>query len=284
MPNLIISLIFLKLIMIVCEHLDITHSDNGWRLNIPAKTAGAIGIFPGQNLFSFLDHETGRMILSPLHLTSMTNYFRFYLNDIRGSLHNVTKIFSERGLNILSGGGFGFSNIWVSEFLVDFTGSDVKPETIMDEVSDLGGFVTNREITELFPMGFKLDSTFNAEKAKDGVMVVSDKPAESKIKRSNIGVVKAWPRLRAIFIDFFTPDTRLVHLQAKIKDQPGSLMALSEAISSYVNLGAIDEAHHAVASGEWNAYGELLKGTSEELESAATKLDSVINISVKNLT
>jgi hypothetical protein len=270
--------------MIVCEHLTIRHSENGWKLNIPQKTAGAIGIFPGQNLFSFLEHDTGRMILSPLHLTSMTNYFRFYLNDVRGSLLNVTKIFSDKGLNILSGGGFGFSNIWVSEFLVDFSGSDISPEKVMDEVSDLGGFVTNREITELFPMGFKLDLTFNAETAPDGVMVVSKSPAESKIRRSKIGVVKAWPRLRAIFIDFFTPDTNLVHIQAKIEDQPGSLMALSEAISSYVNLGAIDEAHHAVASGEWNAYGELLKGTAEELMSKALELDNVINISVRSLT
>lgn len=270
--------------MIICEHLNIKHSDNGWKLNIPGKTAGAIGIFPGQNLFSFIESESGRMILSPLHLTSMTNYFRFYLNDVRGSLHKVTKIFNDKGLNILSGGGFGFSNIWISEFLVDFSNSNFNPETVMDEVSDLGGFVTNREITELFPLGFNLDTTFNAEKAKDGVNVISDKPAVSTIRRSKVGIVKAWPRLRAIFIDFYTSDTKLVHLKASIKDQPGSLMALSEVISSYINLGAIDEAHHAVASGEWNAYGELLTGTCEELEATVRKLDTVINFNANLLT
>lgn len=284
MPISVINVNFLIPSMIICEHLYITHSKNGWGLNIPNKTAGAIGIFPGQNLFSDMDYETGRMIISPLHLTSTTNYFRFYLNDVRGSLHNLTRLFSDRGLNILSGGGFGFNNIWASEFLVDFSDSNISPDVIMDEVSDLGGFVTNREITELFPMGFNLDTTFNAEEAEDGVKVISDKPAESLIKRSNVGVVKAWPRLRALFIDFFTPNTKLVHIKARIKDQPGSLMALSNLISSYVNLSAIDEAHHAIASGEWNAYGELLTGTCKDLESTARKLDTIINFNAELLT
>jgi hypothetical protein len=270
--------------MIVCEHLYISHLENGWELKIPTKTAGAIGIFPGQNLFSFIEHETGRMILSPLHLTSMTNYFRFYLNDVRGSLHRVTKVFSDHKLNILSGGGFGFSNIWVSEFLVDFSESGVTSDTVLDEVGNLGGFVVNREITELFPLGFSLDTTFNAEKAREGIKVVSDKPAESHIRRSNVGVVKAWPRLRALFIDFYTPDTKLVHIEASIKDQPGSLMALSDVMSAYVNLNAIDEAHHAVASGEWNAYGELVTGSIKELNSAARRLDNVLKFKAELLT
>jgi hypothetical protein len=270
--------------MIVCEHLYVTHCEDGWELDVPRKTAGAIGIFPGQNLFSFIDHETGRMILSPLQLTSMTNYFRFYLNDVRGSLHQVTKVFSEHKLNILSGGGFGFSNIWVSEFLVDFSNSAVTSDTVLDEVGNLGGFVVNREITELFPLGFSLDTTFNAEQGRDGIRVVSGRPAESLIRNSRVGVVKAWPRLRALFIDFYTPDTKLVHIVAGIKDQPGSLMALSDVISSYVNLNAVDEAHHAVASGEWNAYGELVTGSIQELQSAASKLDNVLKFNVELLT
>jgi hypothetical protein len=261
--------------MIVCGHLYIKHLEEGWSLSLPNKISGAIGIFPGQNLFSYIEYETGRLLFSPLRLTSSTNYYRIYLDDVRGSLSKVTSIFSNRGLNILSGGAFGFSNIWVAEFLVDFSGNRTSPDEIMDEIRDMGGFVTSREITELFPLGFNLEDTFKAEEHGEEITVVSNKPAEGKIRRSNIGVVKAWPRIRAVFIDFYTPETKLVHIRATLKDQPGSLLSLAEVIGAHVNLNAIDEAHHAIASGEWNAYGELVVGTIDELEFKARSLPKV---------
>jgi hypothetical protein len=270
-------------IMIVCEHLRIIHKDNGWSLILPEKIAGSIGIFPGQNLFSYIDHETGRLLLSPLKLTSMTNYFRLYLDDVRGSLYKVTRVFSDRGLNILSGGAFGFSKIWVAEFLVDFADSGINPDEIVDEMRYLGGFVTSREITEIFPLGFNLESTFKAIKHEEGIQVISNSPAEDIIRRSDIGVVKAWPKIRAVFIDFFARETNLIHIRARIKDQPGSLVSLADVLRGHVNLNAVDEAHHAIASGEWNAYGEVVMGTIEDLKAKIDNLQTVISFEAKSL-
>jgi hypothetical protein len=269
--------------MIVCGHLYIKHKEQGWEIHIPSKIAGSIGIFPEQNLFGYIEHEPGRLLLSPLRLTSTTNYYRMYLDDVRGSLAKITRVFSNRRLNILSGGAFGFSNIWVAEFLIDFADSRTSPDEIMDEIGDMGGFVTSREITELFPLGFNLQENYKVEGEGENIFVVSENSAKASLSRSVLGVVKAWPKIRAIFIDFFNPETNIVHIRAGIKDQPGSITALAEVLGTQVNLNAIDEMHHSIASGEWNAYGELVLGTLEELKSKVNRLETVNSFVVEPL-
>jgi hypothetical protein len=270
--------------MIVCEHSKVEFTENGWSIKIPPKVGGVIGVFPGQTLFGYIEPETGRLLLSPLRLTSTVSYFRMFLDDVRGSLADVTELFSKRGLNILTGGAFGFSNIWVSEFLVDFADSGVSPDEIMAEISDMGGFVTGREITELFPVSFNLSATYMVEADEgDWVRVVSDEPAEAQVKRAKYAVVKAWPRIRAMFIDFFPPDSGLVHISARIKDVPGSLKTLTEVIGAQVNLNALDELHHDEVSGVWNAYGELVMGELGDLVAKARQLDTVAEFEATQL-
>ncbi len=262
--------------MIVCEHSNVEFTDDGWSIKIPPKVVGVIGVFPGQTLFGYMEPETGRLLLSPLRLTSTVSYFRMFLDDVRGSLTGVTELFSKRGLNILTGGAFGFSNIWVSEFLVDFADSGISPDEVMAEVSDMGGFVTSREITELFPVSFNLSATYVVKGDEgDWVRVVSDEASEEQVRRAKYAVVKAWPRIRTMFIDFFPPDSGLVHIMARIKDVPGSLKKLTEVIGAQVNLNALDELHHDEVSGVWNAYGELVIGEIEDLVARARQLDTV---------
>ncbi|MCW4048131.1 MAG: hypothetical protein NWE89_00190 [Candidatus Bathyarchaeota archaeon] len=270
--------------MIVCGHSKIELKDEGWSVGIPSKVGGVIGLFPGQTLFGYIEPDSGRLLLSPLKLTSNVSYFRMFLDDVRGSLASVTKLFSDRDLNILSGGAFGFSNIWISEFLVDFSGSNVSPDEIINELSGMGGFVTSREITELFPVSFNLSTTYKVKEADGGVMVTSDSAAEAQIKRAKYAVIKAWPRIRAIFMDFHPPETRLVHIKALIKDVPGSLTNITETIGTQVNLNALDELHHDELSTEWNGYGELVVGDVEELIARAEALDTVISFEAKLLS
>jgi hypothetical protein len=269
--------------MIVCGHSHVKVLDKGWYLNIPLKISGAAGLFPEQILFGFIEPESGRLLLSPLKLTSTVSYFRMFLDDVRGSLATVTRLFSDRKLNILSGGAFAFSNIWVSEFLVDFQGSNVSPDEIVNELSGMGGFVTSREITELFPVSFNLSTTYRIHDNTEGVKLVSDLPAESLIKKSKYAVIKAWPRIRAIFIDFYSPGSNLTHLKALIRDVPGSLTKLTETIGTQVNLNAIDELHHDENSSEWNAYGELVVGDVDELVFKAKKIDTILKFDVEVL-
>ncbi len=270
--------------MIVCEHSNVEFTDEGWSIRIPPKVGGVIGVFPGQTLFGYMEPETGRLLLSPLRLTSTVSYFRMFLTDVRGSLADVTELFSKRGLNILTGGAFGFSNIWISEFLVDFAESEVTPDEVMAEISDMGGFVTSREITELFPVSFNLSATYVVE-ADEGewVRVVSGEAAEAQVRRAKHAVVKAWPRIRAMFIDFFPPDSGLVHIRARIKDIPGSLKKLTEVIGAQVNLNALDELHHDEVSGVWNAYGELVIGELGDLVERAKQLDTVTDFEATQL-
>ncbi|MBN2336149.1 hypothetical protein JXL21_11365 [Candidatus Bathyarchaeota archaeon] len=271
--------------MIVCEHSKVEMSGDGWSIKIPPKAAGAIGLFPGQTLFGYIEPESGRLLLSPLRLTSTVSYFRMFLDDVRGSLATVTELFSKRGLNILSGGAFGFSNIWVSEFLVDFAQSGVSPDTVMAEIGDMGGFVTSREITELFPVSFNLSTTYTVEEAGENmVKVVSHEAAEARVKRAKYAVIKAWPRIRAIFVDFFPPDSGLVHIRARIRDVPGSLTKLTGAIGAQINLNALDELHHDEVSGVWNAYGVLVIGDVEDLVARAGKLDTVTDFEATPLS
>jgi len=107
------------------------------------------------------------------------------------------------------------------------------------------------------------------------VKVVSGEGLEEQMRRTKYAVVKAWPRLRAMFIDFFPPDSGLVHIRARIKDVPGSLKKLTEVIGAQVNLNALDELHHDEVSGVWNAYGELMIGKLEDLVARARQLDTV---------
>jgi len=219
--------------MIVCEHSNVKFTDEGWSIRIPPKVGGVIGVFPGQTLFGYMEPETGRLLLSPLRLTSTVSYFRMFLTDVRGSLADVTELFSKRGLNILTGGAFGFSNIWVSEFLVDFADSGASPDEVM-----------------AFPVSFNLSATYLVEADKgEWVRVVSSEAAEAQVRRAKHAVLKAWPRIRAMFIDFFPPDSGLVHIKARIKDVPGSLKKLTEVIGAQVNLNALDELHHDEVSG-----------------------------------
>jgi hypothetical protein len=54
-------------------------------------------------------------------------------------------------------------------------------------------------------------------------------------------------------------------------------------IGTQVNLNSIDELHHDEGSGLWNAYGELVIGSLQELKDKGTKLDCVNAFEVKPL-
>lgn len=269
--------------MIVCEHSEVKSIENGWSIEIPEKIKGVIGIFPGQTLFASVDADFGRLLLSPLKLTPTTNYFRMFLDDVRGSLAQVTKLYADREINILSGGAFGFGNIWVSEILADFSTTEISPDEIILELTGMGGFITNREITELFPRSFDLNKMFIVKEKNDKTFIVSKDPSEKAITRTKYAIIKAWPRLRAIFVDFFPPEIKLVNIQAKIKDVPGSLYKLTEVIGSQINLNAVDELHHDEGSGLWNAYGELVVGTLKQLNEKASELDCVVTFKAEAL-
>jgi len=268
--------------MIVCGHSKVEISGDVWRIEIPEKIRGVVGVFPGQTLFGAYEHNTGRLLVSPLRLTPTVSYFRMFLDDVRGSLAQVTKLFSDRDVNILSGGAFGFGNIWVSELLADFD-KDSTPDEITSEIQTMGGFVTSREITELFPRTFTLNTNYVVEDADGKVKIASKLAGDTHIQRSGYAVLKAWPRIRAIFIDFFTPDTKLVHLSAKIKDVPGSLTSLTEMVGSQINMNAIDELHHDEQSGVWNAYGEIKMGEIKQLREKAAQLSNILKFEVNPL-
>jgi hypothetical protein len=118
----------------------------------------------------------------------------------------------------------------------------------------------------------------------EAVKVVSDIPIGAQFKRGKYAVIKAWPRINAVFIDFFPAESNLVRITARIKDEPGSLYKLSEAIGANVNLNAIDELHHDEVSGVWNAYGVLVLGDLDDLVSRARKLDTVVKFQAHLLT
>ena len=160
--------------MIVCGHSKVEQVEGGWRVYIDEKIAGALNLFPGQNLFG---------------------------EDIMGSLASVAELFSSKGVNILSSGAFGLGNIWVSEYIADFKDMDVTADDIVDELEGLGGFVTSREITEFFPQAFELESTYEIKSDEKGEMYM--------LLTENVGgvtgghaILKAWADIQALFIDF----------------------------------------------------------------------------------
>lgn len=269
--------------MIVCEHSKVEFENDNWKIHIPPKIGGVIGIFSGQTLFGYVDPESGRTLISPLKLSSTVSYFRMFLDDVRGSLTDVTKLFADRNLNILSGGAFSFGNIWMAELLVDFGTSGLYPDEIVSEISNMGGFITSREITELFPVSFNLSNTYTVEGEAKNASITASIEANPVIARSKYAVIKAWPRIRAIFIDFFGSESNLIHISAKIKDEPASLFKLTEIIGAQVNLNAVGELHHDAESGVWNAYGALVMGDVDGLIEKALSYDNIITFEAKLL-
>ena len=271
--------------MIVCGHSKVEVKEGMWKVRMDETVGSALNLFPGQVLFGAREEGSNSFFLSPLRLNPHAVYFRVFLEDVRGSLATMTEIFSEKGINLLSGGAFGFGNIWVSEFIADFKGVDAEPEAIVSEIESLGGFVTSREITELFPKAFELASTFEIESDEpDGMyLMLPGFPQGTGTGSDMYAVLKAWPRVQALFIDFYSSTSRLVKITARIRDVPGSLNELSRLLGSQVNLIAIHEQHHDETSGEWTIYGVLEIGGLDELRDRTTGVSSVIDLNVEPL-
>ena len=156
--------------MIVCGHSKVAAVNGEWQVKIDDRVGKALDLFPGQTLFGVSEEGSRRLFLSSLRLNPYVSYFRVFMEDIRGSLATITRLFSDKGINILSGGAFGFGNIWVSEFIADFKDVDVTPEEVAAEMEGLGGFVTIREITELFPRAFELNTVYEIGEDGEGGM------------------------------------------------------------------------------------------------------------------
>ena len=266
--------------MIICGHSKVEKIDGNWKVSIDKKIGYSLGLFVGQTLFGATD-ESNRLFLSALRLNPHASYFRVFMEDIRGSLAKLTGLFAGKGINILSGGAFGFGNIWVSEFIADFKGIEASPEDVVGEIESLGGFVTLREITELFPRAFELSEAYvvESEGPEDMHLLLSELPD----KEACHAVLKAWPRVQALFVDFYSPENRLLKVYAKIRDVPGSLNNLANLLRTQINLIAIDERHHDEESGEWNIYGVLEIGSLSELSEKAGKISTVLEFEVEPL-
>lgn len=266
--------------MIICGHSKVEKSKEKWKVRIDKKIGSSLGFFVGQTLFGARD-EFNRLFLSSLRLNPHVNYFRVFMEDVRGSLAKITELFSKKGINILSGGAFGFGNIWASEFIADFKDVEASPEEMVGDIESLGGYVTLREITELFPRAFELNEALVIESdgPNDMHLLLSELPDED----ANYAVFKAWPRVQALFVDFYTPGNKLLKIYAKIMDIPGSLNKLANLLKTQVNLIAIDERHHDEESGEWNIYGVLEIGSLSELHEQAVKSSIVLEFDVEPL-
>ena len=142
--------------MIICDFSKVKPQADGSRIDLSKKIMGALSFTPGQNLYGSFEEGSRRLILSPMRLNPSVSLFRIYLEDIRGSLAQITDIIRRRSVNILNSGAFTFGNIWVSEFILDFKGLEASPHEIRNEIEELGGFVTSSEITEYFPRSFDL--------------------------------------------------------------------------------------------------------------------------------
>jgi len=270
--------------MIVCGHSKLDYIDDGCKVRIDEKVGSALNLFSGQTLFGA--HEGGfmRLFLSPLRLNPHVSYFRVFLEDVRGSLATMMSLFSDKGINILSGGAFGFGNIWVSEFIADFKEVEETSEYIVNEIESLGGFVTSREITELFPRAFELEETYEIKSDEKGLYMLLPRIPEGVPVGSTIyAVLKAWPQVQAMFLDFSSPGSQLLKISAKINDIPGSLNKLTELLRTQVNLHAIHEQHHDEISGEWTIYGVMEVGSLEELKKKAKGVPSILAFEVEPL-
>ena len=268
--------------MIVCGHSKVEQVEGGWRVYIDEKIAGALNLFPGQNLFGGSTVGSSRLSVSTMRLNPHVSYFRVFMEDIMGSLASVTELFSSKGVNILSSGAFGLGNIWVSEYIADFKDMDVTADDIVDELDGLGGFVTSREITEFFPQAFELESTYQ--------MKADDKGEMYLLLPENVGgvtgghaILKAWADIQALFIDFLPPGTKLLEISAMLNDIPGALNKLSAVVATQVNMHAVDAQHHEEATGLWMIYGVLQIGSVKELVSKAEDAIEILKFDVRTL-
>ena len=270
--------------MIVCGHSILEKVDGGWKIRIDEKVGSALNLFSGQILFGAYEEGFGRLFLSSLRLNPHVSYFRVFLEDVRGSLATMTRFFSDKDINILSGSAFGFGNIWVSEFIADFKGVKETSENIVNEIESMGGFVTSREITELFPRAFELREAYEIKSDEDGMYIhLYGIPERMSKGSTTLAILKAWPQIQAMFLDFISPESRLLKISAKINDVPGSLNKLAELLGAQVNLHAIHEQHHDEVSGEWTSYGALEVGSIEELKKKAKSIPSIITFDVESL-
>ena len=270
--------------MIVCGHSTVEPAEEGWKVLIDERVGDALSFFPGQTLFGVEEKGSKRLFISSLKLTPQVIYYQVFLEDVRGSLSSMTALFSDRGVNILSGGAFGFGNIWISEFIADFQGVDADPDAIAGEIEGMGGFVTSREITELFPRAFELTETYRIEGSKEEGQYLRLPELPGGIRGAGAHVIlKAWPRIQALFLDFYPEGEKLVKITAKLSDVPGSLNKLATLMGSQVNLHAIDELHHEVSAGVWTSYGKLMVGTLEELREKAEEMANIFTFDVEPL-
>ncbi|MFQ6052961.1 MAG: hypothetical protein ACE5OO_01850 [Candidatus Bathyarchaeia archaeon] len=252
------------------------------------KISGVLRLFEGQTLFGSCEEGSRQLFLSTVKLNPYVNYFRIYLEDIRGSLAKITGILEGSNVNILSGGAFSLGNIWISEFTLDFKGADASPEDVINEIEGRGGYVTSREITELFPRSFDLQSTFEISGSEsDGMYLLLPGDFSSRCglvwESASYAVLKAWPRVKALSVSFYPPEARLIRISAKIQDVPGSLHALADAIRTQVDLQTIDELHHDAVSGEWGGFGVMVIGGLEGLREKARGLPTVIEFEAEPL-
>ncbi|MFP3950664.1 MAG: hypothetical protein ACLFVP_00745 [Candidatus Bathyarchaeia archaeon] len=251
-------------------------------MTIEEKIGYSLGLFEGQSLFGSSEKGTGRLFLSTIRLNPHVHYFRIFMDDVRGALSNITKLFADNSINILSGGGFGFGKIWVSEFIADFKGIEISPEKIVEGIESFGAFVTSREITELFPKSFNLDETYKIKRRGEELYIsLKELPIEVTSNEPVHAILKSWPRIQALFIDFYTPENRLVRINARIKDVPGSFDKLAKFIASQVDSHAYSEQHHDENSGEWTIYGSLVLGEIDELLERSKEIDTIVGFDVK---
>lgn len=274
--------------LILCDLSEVVSIDGGWRLGISRKISGALRLFKGQILFGSLEEGSREIFLSTIKLNPSVIYLRVYLEDVRGSLAKITDIFKRDDINILSGGAFSLGNLWVSEFVLDFKGVDASQDDVINEIEGLGGFVSSREITELFPRSFDLQSTFEVSGDDvDEMHIFIPNSFTSRISETggsaSYALLNAWPRVKAIFINFIQPETKLLKITAKIQDIPGSLNALSNFLRSQVDLQAIDELHHDAVSGEWVGFGVLVMGGLDELRERADGVPTILDFKAEPL-
>lgn len=269
--------------MIICGHSHVRPVEGGWRIDIPGQVASSLNLFPGQNIFGSGEQGSLRYFLSPLKLNPHVSYFRVFLEDVMGSLATTTKMFSDRDINILNSAAFGFGNIWVSEYVADFKDVDISPESIAADIEGLGGFVTSREITELFPKAFSLDDSYALKEDEQGLYLVIPTVPDSLTGNNMYAVLKAWPQVEAIFMDFIAPGTKLLKISAMINDVPGSLNKLTSLLGAQVNMHAIHGQHHEAHTGEWTIYGILEVGTLSELKKSVSSEPTILGFNAEAL-
>jgi len=270
--------------MIICGHSLVEAVGGGWRINIPPQVSSSLNLFPGQNIFGSAEAGSLRHFLSPIKLNPHVSYFRVFLEDIMGSLATTTRLFSEKGINILNSAAFGFGNIWVSEYIADFSDVETSADAVASDLEALGGFVTSREITEYFPKAFSLEEECKLKEDESGLyLVLPEIPKELESTDTSYAILKAWPEVQAIFLDHIAPGTKLLKITAMIDDVPGSLNKLTALLGSQVNLHAIHGQHHEADNGEWLIYGVLEVGQLDELVSKAEDEATIIKFRAEPL-